>query len=405
MAGSAGGRTGVWLIGAVGGLGTTLIVGARALARGLTSGSGLVTQRPDFADLGLVGLGDLAFGGHDLRPVTLRESAHEIHRETGSITHEILSALAPELDEIQRAVRAGVAVNVGPAIERLLGISRPDTRSLAEMIAQLRNDLREFRTSRGLERLVVINLASTEPLMASSPALASLAALETALQQNQQSSIRASLLYAYAAMQEGAAYINFTPSNAALCPAIEELGAQRRVPYMGSDGKTGETLVKSALAPMFKHRNLQVLSWQGYNILGDRDGQILAESENKEAKVQSKDGVLGKIFGYSPHTHVGIDYVESLKDLKTAWDFIHFRGFLDYKMSMQFIWQGCDAILAAPLVLDMIRLADLALRRGESGRMTQLASFFKSPLGVEEHDLHRQFETLASYVRERVARP
>jgi myo-inositol-1-phosphate synthase len=144
-----------------------------------------------------------------------------------------------------------------------------------------------------------------------------------------------------------------------------------------------------------------VLSWQGYNLLGDRDGQILSQSENKEAKVQSKDRLLGKILGYSPHTHVAIDFVESLKDLKTAWDFIHFRGFLDYKMSMQFIWQGCDAILAAPLVLDMVRLADLSLRRKESGRMVHLASFFKSPLGVEEHDLHRQFELLASYVRER----
>ncbi|MDP6930803.1 MAG: inositol-3-phosphate synthase, partial [Planctomycetota bacterium] len=165
------------------------------------------------------------------------------------------------------------------------------------------------------------------------------------------------------------------------------------------DGKTGETLVKSSMAPMFKYRNLHVLAWQGYNMLGDRDGAVLANAENKQSKVETKDALLSQILGYPLHTHVGIDYVPSLSDLKTAWDFIHFEGFLGHKMSMQFTWQGCDAILAAPLVLDMARLADLAKRRGESGPMRHLSCFFKKPLGVDDHDLHKQWHMLTDYVQ------
>ena len=149
---------------------------------------------------------------------------------------------------------------------------------------------------------------------------------------------------------------------------------------------------------MFKYRNLRVLTWQGYNILGDRDGRVLSDKKNKQSKVDSKDALLPSILGYPLHTHVGIDYVPSLHDLKTAWDFIHFEGFLGFKMALQFIWQGCDAILAAPLVLDLIRFADLAASRGEAGSMPHLACFFKQPFAVAEHDLHKQWQMLNQYL-------
>ena len=169
---------------------------------------------------------------------------------------------------------------------------------------------------------------------------------------------------------------------------------------MGCDGKTGETLVKSALAPMFRYRNLRVLSWQGYNMLGDRDGVVLADEENRATKIESKDRLLGQILGYPLHSKVTIDYVPSLGDMKTAWDFVHFEGFLGHRMSMQFTWQGCDSILAAPLVLDMLRLTDLAVRRGESGPMKHLACFFKSPVDVSEHDLHAQWHDLVGWLQD-----
>lgn len=392
-------KTGVWIFGAKGGLATTLMVGARAIARGLTSSAGLVTEHEELSPLDLVGLNGLVFGGHDIRTISLFDSAYEIYRDTGSIDYEILLKIKEEIHEMGDEIRPGLCHNCGKAVDR---IAQPgflvETGDLRQAIDRIREDIQSFRERHGLERVVAVNLASTEPILEVGEKHLRLEGLESLIDANRCDRIRASLLYAYAAMDAGCAYINFTPSNAALVPALEELGKKRNIPYMGNDGKTGETLVKSALAPMFKYRNLKVMSWQGYNILGDRDGMVLANEDNRAAKIQSKDHLLAKILGYPLHTHVGIDYVASLKDLKTAWDFIHFKGFMDFKMSMQFIWQGCDAILAAPIALDMIRLADLALRKGESGRMIQLSSFFKSPMGVEEHDLHAQFHALTDYI-------
>ena len=161
---------------------------------------------------------------------------------------------------------------------------------------------------------------------------------------------------------------------------------------MGYDGKTGETLMKSVLAPMFAHRNLEVMSWVGHNIFGNMDGKVLDDPANKKSKVTSKDRLLGQILGYPPQTLVSIEYIASLGDWKTAWDHIHFRGFLGTPMTLQFIWQGCDSLLAAPLVLDLVRFAERAWRRGDTGVLTFLASFFKSPLGTDEHDFAVQFK-------------
>jgi myo-inositol-1-phosphate synthase len=180
-----------------------------------------------------------------------------------------------------------------------------------------------------------------------------------------------------------------------------ELAERKGVPVMGNDGKTGETLVKSALAPMFMCRNLEIMSWEGFNILGNMDGHVLEHPDNKESKLKTKDSVLSKILGYSPHSRVHINYVPSLDDQKTAWDFIHFKGFMGARMSLQFVWQGYDSLLAAPLVLDLVRFAQLARRRAEAGLMPHLASYFKAPLGVDEHRLYEQFRMLLDYAASR----
>jgi myo-inositol-1-phosphate synthase len=146
---------------------------------------------------------------------------------------------------------------------------------------------------------------------------------------------------------------------------------------------------------------MRILSWVGHNIFGNRDGQVLDDPANKASKIRTKDRVISQIVGYKPQTHVSIEYIESLDDWKTAWDHIHFRGFLGVKMTMQFTWQGCDSILAAPLVLDLARLALLSQRRGEAGVLRHLACFFKSPMGVEEHDFFKQFRMLEEYARQR----
>lgn len=394
-------RVGVWMVGALGGIGTTLVVGARAIARGLVSDTGLATNRPEFEGAGFAGLDELVFGGHEVRRSDYWESAYQIYRHAGSLDLEVIQALKDELLEISGELRPGSGVNCGAAIEGLVNddAARGDASTLSDLLARIRADLASFRERHALDQLIVVNLASTEPDLAGVEDIADADALQRLVATDDREAVRASILYTLAAIEEGCGYINFTPSTAALCSALRDLAVARGVPFMGNDGKTGETLVKSALAPMFKYRNLRVLSWQGYNMLGDRDGQILAHEDNLASKVRSKDAVLQSILGYPLHTHVGIDFVESLDDLKTAWDFIHFRGFLDHKMSMQFVWQGCDAILAAPLVLDMVRFTDLALRRGESGPMEQLACYFKSPVGVSEHDLHQQVHAMKAYVQ------
>jgi myo-inositol-1-phosphate synthase len=194
--------------------------------------------------------------------------------------------------------------------------------------------------------------------------------------------------------------VNFTPSLGATPAAIGELARLRGGRHVGCDGKTGETLLKSVLAPMFARRNLHVMSWVDHNILGNMDGRVLDDPANKQAKLHSKDRLLGEILGYRPQTHISIEFIESLGDWKTAWDHVHFSGFLGTPMTFQFTWQGCDSVLAAPLVIDLVRFTELAQRRGQTGLLKFLASFFKSPLGVDEHSFTLQYQMLQQWVDE-----
>jgi len=396
---SAPGRVGVWVFGALGGLATTMVVGARAMAKGLAGPQGLLTETELFRGVALAPMDKLVFGGHEVRDGDWSASAEEVHRANGSIPYPLLLELRRDLQTRSQNLRKGTLVNAGASITRMAGARPPKKApSLKAEVARLRKDIQEFMTRHRLKRCVCVNLTSTEPQLRLSRAHRTAAGFEQLLADDRSGAVRPSAVYAWVAASLGLPFVHFTPSNAALIPAVREKFAETGAPYAGQDGKTGETLVKSSLAPMFKYRNLRVMSWQGYNMLGDRDGVILHDAENKLAKVQSKDALLGHILGYDLHTHVGIDYVPSLDDLKTAWDFIHFQGFLGYKMSMQFTWQGCDAILAAPIVLDMVRLCDLAARRGESGALRHLSCFFKSPVDVAEHDLHEQWHLLTDYV-------
>jgi myo-inositol-1-phosphate synthase len=206
------------------------------------------------------------------------------------------------------------------------------------------------------------------------------------------------MAWVYAGFSEGCAYVNFTPNLGANVAALQQLAEAKGVSYCGNDGKTGETLVKTALAPMFACRNLRVMSWEGYNLLGNNDGRTLNDPDNSKAKIGNKEAVLERILGYPVQAGVSINFVPSLGDWKTAWDLIHFQGFMDVPMTMQFTWQGCDSILAAPLVLDLIRLIHFAGCQGESGPTPHLASFFKNPIGVAEQSLSAQFGLLLEYV-------
>ena len=392
-------RTGVWLIGAKGGVAATATVGWVALKKGLIGPAGLVTQLPQFAPLKLAGWKDFVFGWHEIRQVSLYEEARRMHTESRAIDGDLIARCKSDLDKIEQNHRPGTIANVGSTIA---GLASDEVRSLKETprqtIERVQADLREFTANHKLEHVIVVNVSSTEPPFVRDSVPSGWEALNKLIDKPSKCPLPASSLYAIAALDLGCSYINFTPSLGSSLPAINELALERKTRHMGYDGKTGETLLKSTLAPMFAHRNLQVMSWVGHNIFGNMDGKVLDNPENKKTKVTSKDRLLHQIFGYSPQTLVSIEYIESLGDWKTAWDHIHFKGFLGTPMTMQFIWQGCDSLLAAPLVLDLIRLTERARRAGDTGVMTFLASFFKSPLQVDDHDFSRQFQMLEAWI-------
>lgn len=385
-------RVGLWLIGACGGVGATAALGLAALSRGLSASTSLVTALPLFEPLRLDEPGQFIVGGHEIRRAGFRQTVGELQKRSNIFESALVDACRDDLENWESNLRPGILLNSGPAIARLADRSDlPSDGNARHAVERIQNDLRDFRDRNKLEQVVVINVSSTEAPFETGEVHQALDKLAPRLP--------ASSLYAWAALDLGLPYINFTPSLGASLPALVELAEQRRAVLGGKDGKTGETLMKSVLAPMFALRNWRLLSWVGHNIFGNRDGQVLDDPANKASKIRTKDQVVSSIVGYKPQTLVSIEYIDSLDDWKTAWNHIHFQGFLGTKMTLQFTWQGCDSILAGPLVLDLARLALLAQRRGEIGVMRHLACFFKNPMGVEEHDFFKQFAMLEEYVK------
>lgn len=377
-----------------------MIVGLVALKKGLAGNQGLVSTMPEFADLDLCDWKDLVVGGHDIRNVTLYDEAMQLNNASHVIGADLIQKCKSELDKIDRNIRPGVLINVGSTIESFATDDLKKKRETPrDAIARIQADLNAFVKEHKLDRLIVMNVASTEPPVDLAQIPARWSDLEKLLAKPQKCPLAASSLYAVATLELGHHYVNFTPSLGSAPPAIDELAKDRGACHMGHDGKTGETLLKSILAPMFAARNLEVMSWVGHNIFGNMDGKVLNDPSNKRTKVTSKDRLLSQIFGYSPQTHVSIEYIESLGDWKTAWDHIHFKGFLNTPMVLTFTWQGCDSLLAAPLVLDLIRFTERAARAGHSGLMPHLACFFKSPLGTPEHNFVKQFQMLEEWTK------
>jgi myo-inositol-1-phosphate synthase len=372
-------RTGVWLVGARGSVATTSIVGALALRAGLTSPTGCVTELPELRGPALPAFTDLVLGGHDVVAIPLAKRAAAL-AATGVLPGRLVDALTGELAGVEEALR--------PA---------PTGGIQAERIDAVVRDLTGFRDRHGLDRVVMVNVSATEPAVAAHPAHHDLAVLRDALT-GPADVLPPSSAYAYAAFTAGCPYVDFTPSTGTRLPALAALAAERGLPYAGHDGKTGETLVKSVLAPMFAMRHLAVRSWSGVNLLGGGDGATLAEPAANAAKVASKQRVLGETLGYVPEGDTRIDHVAELGDFKTAWDLVTFAGFLGTGMRMEFTWHGCDSALAAPLVLDLARLTAAAHVVGRTGPLTELAFFFKDGLGAPTHSLAEQWILLRGFV-------
>ncbi|MBZ3905032.1 inositol-3-phosphate synthase [Streptomyces griseiscabiei] len=362
---------GVWLIGARGSVATTVVAGCAALAAGLHPPTGMVTETPLFTGTGLPALASLVFGGHDTVDCPLPKRAEAL-AEGGVLPHGLPAALASELAAADREIRPG-----GP----LPG----DTRGPDELISAFAADIEDFVRRRGLTRAVVVNVASTEP-----------APTGTALPP--------SSLYAAAALRAGSPYVNFTPSTGLHHPALASRAASCGLPHAGRDGKTGQTLLRSVLGPMFAQRALAVRAWSGTNLLGGGDGAALADPAAAAAKNAGKERVLTDSLGTTPEGETHIDDVPALGDWKTAWDHIAFDGFLGARMVLQTTWQGCDSALAAPLILDLARLLSRAHEAGLSGPLTDLGFYFKDPVGQGPAALGEQYAALAGFA-ERLRRP
>jgi myo-inositol-1-phosphate synthase len=370
-------RTGLWFVGARGSVAVTSTVGALALRAGLAPDTGLVSSLPQLAAAQLAEVADLVVGGHDISCTPLAKRAEAL-ADAGVLPNALVPALARELDEVDSRIRDGI---------------HPGEESQLDACRRVESDLRSFRETHCLARVVVVDVSSTEPPGADHPELESLAALEAALDRGE-APLSTSSVYAYAAFRAGCPVVAFTPSPGPKPAALRELAERHRVPWAGCDGKTGETLVKATLAPMFASRALRVRSWASYNMLGGGDGETLADPSAAASKTASKAKGLEAILGHPVDGPLHIDYVPDLGDWKTAWDHISFEGFLGTRMSLQFTWAGCDSALAAPLVLDLVRLVARAHEVGEHGPVPELAFFFKDPVGTDEHRLSAQFDLL-----------
>ena len=366
-------------MGARGSVATTAMVGASALRDGLIPPVGCVTELPQLSSPALPAWHDLVLGGHDVVAGSLPKSADEL-ASAGVLPAAIVTALGDQLAALDDEIHM---------------LSIADTP--AATVRAIAADVTAFRRRHHLDRVVVVNVATTEAWPEPHPTHADLASFEKALHDTR-GVLPPSVLAAYAAFTAGCSFVDFTPSIGARLPALAEFAEQQGVPFTGNDGKTGETLVKSVLAPMFAMRRLQVLSWSGVNLLGGGDGASLAEAPRGAAKIASKQRVLGDVLGYQPPGDSRIDYVEPLGDFKTAWDLVTFAGFLGTRMRLDFTWHGCDSALAAPLVLDLARLTSAAHAAGRSGPLPELGFFFKDPVGTGPAALSEQFPELVTFV-------
>ena len=372
---------GIWFVGARGSLATTATVGAAALGAGLVESTGCVTEHPDIDARGLAPYDSIVVGGHDVVNTPVAKRVEQLVAG-GVVPAALVPPLSAELDAVEGRLRPGIDRGPGGGTNQ-----RAEVEGLAR-------DIRAFAARVG--RTVVVDVSSTEQPHDAGPDGASWAALQAAWDAGR-APLAPSSAYACAALLAGCGYVAFTPSPGIDVPALRELAERQGVPYAGRDGKTGETLVKSALAPMFATRALAVRSWTSVNLLGGGDGATLADPVAASSKTLAKRSGLDAMLGHQVEGPMHIDFVDDLGDWKTAWDHVRFDGFLGTRMTLQFTWQGCDSALAAPLVLDLARLVARAQDVGETGVLADLGFFFKSPLDSDEHRLAQQWAALTAW--------
>jgi myo-inositol-1-phosphate synthase len=400
----------------LGAVSTTFIAGVLAVRKGIARPIGSLTQMgtvrlgkrtearsPLIRDLvPLASLDDLVFGGWDI----FEDNCYEAATTAGVLEKGLLEQVRPELE----AIAPWPAVFDRRYVKRLDGPNVKRGASKRELAEQVIADIRRFKEENHCDRLVMMWCGSTEVFMTESPAHASLDSFEKALEEND-ATIPSSMVYAYAALREGIPYCNAAPNLTADIPALLELASCTHAPVAGKDLKTGQTLMKTIIAPGLKARLIGVQGWYSTNILGNRDGEVLDDPESFKTKEESKKSVLDYIL--QPHLYpelygdvchvVRINYYPPRGDNKEGWDNIDLVGWLGYSMQLKINFLCRDSILAAPIVLDVALFLDLAKRAGWSGIQEWLSFYFKSPMHAKnlypEHDLFIQQTKLKNTLR------
>jgi myo-inositol-1-phosphate synthase len=409
------GKLGILLVG-LGAVSTTTIAGVFAIRRGLSKPIGSLTQMgtvrlgkrtearspliKDFVPL--AALDDIVFGGWDI----FEENSYEAAKTAGVLEGELLEQIRPELEQI----RPMSAVFDQRYVKRLKGPNVKKGKNKRELAEALREDIRNFKKQHSLDRLVLVWCGSTEVFLTETEAHANIANFEKALEANDDA-IPSSMIYAYAAIKEGIPYANAAPNLSADIPALLQLAQENGSPVCGKDLKTGQTLIKTIIAPGLKARLLGVEGWYSTNILGNRDGEVLDDPESFKTKEESKKSVLDYILQpnlypdlYEKLCHVvRINYYPPRGDNKEGWDNIDIFGWLGYPMQLKINFLCRDSILAAPIVLDVALFLDLAKRAGMDGIQEWLSFYFKSPMHAPElypeHDLFIQMMKLKNTLR------
>ena len=409
------GKLGVLLVG-LGAVATTTIAGVLAIRKGLALPIGSLTQMgtirlgkrsearaPKINEfVPLADLNDIVFGGWDI----FEEDCYAAARTAGVLDPAQLDQVRSELE----AVKPMPAVFDQRYVKRLDGPNVKKGKTKRDLADQLSADIRAFRERHGCDRMVMIWTGSTEVFMKQTAAHASVSSFEKALEESDDS-IPSSMIYAYAAIREGIPFANAAPNLTADIPAMLELATRTKAPLAGNDMKTGQTLIKTIIAPGLKARLIGVRGWYSTNILGNRDGEVLDDPESFKTKEESKKSALDYIFQphlypelYQDLTHVvRINYYPPRGDNKEGWDNIDIFGWLGYPMQLKINFLCRDSILAAPIVLDSALFLDLAKRAGMSGIQEWLSFYFKAPMHAPEvypeHDLFIQLMKLKNTLR------
>lgn len=370
-------RVGVAVIGLNGAVATTAAAGIAMIRAGSNDLSGLPLAGRDVP--GMAAYRDLHFGGWDLSHDDLATAAIR----HGVIGDKDLSNGASSLAQM----KPWPAVGSTDFCANIDGVNKIASAGHRAAVERIQADLQRFKADQGLDRVVMINLASTERKAdLAADALGSVDAFERGLDGNDPA-ISPAMLYAYAAIDAGTPYANFTPSVAADVLPLQELARTRNVAVAGKDGKTGQTLMKTVIAPALRDRALHVDGWFSTNILGNSDGLALDDPKSLASKVDTKKSVLDQILGYPVEDHIiMIHYYRPRGDDKEAWDNIDLTGFLGQKMQLKLNFLCKDSVLAAPLAIEIARCLDLAQQRGEGGVQEQMGLFFKLPQTADGSD-------------------